>query len=129
MIADPDDTDRRWPTKLYSVGSEPDPRFSLANERTLLAWIRTSLAFLALGVALDALDDIVTAGHSSLLAFGSVSLGLLCAVGGVRRWWRNERALRRTQPLSAPLTAVAVTIMVGGVALLLLALTIAGRIP
>lgn len=76
MISDPDDADRRWPTKLYSVGSDPDPRFSLANERTLLAWIRTSLAFLALGVALDALDDIVTAGHSSLLAFSSVSLGL-----------------------------------------------------
>ncbi|MDJ0104877.1 DUF202 domain-containing protein [Rhodococcus erythropolis] len=129
MTSDPNATDRRWPAKLYSVGSEPDPRFSLANERTLLAWIRTSLAFLALGVALDALDDIVTAGQSSFLAFGSVSLALLCAVGGVRRWWRNERALRRVQPLSAPLTAVAVTVMVGGAAALFLALAIAGRIP
>ena len=28
----------------------PDPRFSLANERTYLAWIRTSLALVAVGL-------------------------------------------------------------------------------
>src|SRR3712207_6999563 len=37
--------------------SEPDPRFSLANERTYLAWVRTALALVAAGVALDALAD------------------------------------------------------------------------
>ncbi|WP_461636477.1 YidH family protein, partial [Glutamicibacter soli] len=37
---------------LLPEGSEPDPRFTLANERTFLAWIRTSLAFLAGGIAL-----------------------------------------------------------------------------
>jgi putative membrane protein len=36
-------------------GQEPDYRFSLANERTFLAWIRTALAILASGVALDQL--------------------------------------------------------------------------
>lgn len=30
--------------------SSPDPRFSLANERTVLAWLRTSLAFVAAGL-------------------------------------------------------------------------------
>ena len=35
---------RRFPARVYRAGTEPDPRFTLANERTFLAWIRTSLA-------------------------------------------------------------------------------------
>jgi putative membrane protein len=34
---------RRW----YDEGVDPDRRYSLANERTFLAWIRTSLALVA----------------------------------------------------------------------------------
>jgi putative membrane protein len=34
-----------------SSSSDPDYRFSLANERTFLAWIRTALALVAGGVA------------------------------------------------------------------------------
>lgn len=40
----------RW----FAEGSDPDPRFTLANERTFLAWVRTSLALLAGGIGLDA---------------------------------------------------------------------------
>ena len=47
--------DRRFPRRLYGVGTEPDPRYSLANERTFLAWIRTSLTLMAAGVALEVL--------------------------------------------------------------------------
>ncbi len=46
--------EKRWPGWVYDEGSEPDPRFSFANERTLLAWVRTGLALLAGGVALHA---------------------------------------------------------------------------
>ena len=46
----------RFPAAVFSVGTDPDPRFSLANERTYLAWIRTSLALLAAGEGLEALD-------------------------------------------------------------------------
>lgn len=46
----------RWPGAVYDEGEEPDPRFSLANERTFLAWLRTALALLAGGVAVRALD-------------------------------------------------------------------------
>ena len=41
---------RRWPAWVYGVGDDPDPRFSLANERTFLAWIRTGLAFVTAGL-------------------------------------------------------------------------------
>ena len=45
----------RFPRSVYAAGDEPDPRFTLANERTYLAWIRTSLALLAGGIALEVL--------------------------------------------------------------------------
>ena len=38
--------------RVLGPGVEPDPRFSLANERTFLAWIRTGLALIAGGVAI-----------------------------------------------------------------------------
>lgn len=34
----------RFPASVSDQGEKPDPRFSLANERTFLAWIRTPLA-------------------------------------------------------------------------------------
>ena len=49
-------TDQRdwWARRLLPGGEEPDPRFSLANERTFLAWIRTAMALLAGGIAIEA---------------------------------------------------------------------------
>ena len=43
-------TSDRWPGYVYGEGEEPDYRFSLANERTFLAWIRTSLGLVAAAV-------------------------------------------------------------------------------
>ena len=40
----PPATPHRRPRSVYGGGEEPDPRFSLANERTALAWMRTALA-------------------------------------------------------------------------------------
>ena len=37
--------------RLAAIGSDPDPRFTFANERTFLAWNRTALAFVAAGLA------------------------------------------------------------------------------
>ena len=36
--------DQRFPAAVYREGEEPDPRFSLAKERTFLAWVGTALA-------------------------------------------------------------------------------------
>lgn len=97
--------DRRWPGSVYRVGSDPDPRFSFANERTFLAWIRTALALLAAGVALEALEIPATAGPRTALV---VALGALAAVSSgaaFLRWARAERALRTHRPLPAPTLA------------------------
>ena len=44
----------RFEQRVLGPGREPDPRFSLANERTFLAWIRTALTLLGGGVAIEA---------------------------------------------------------------------------
>jgi uncharacterized membrane protein YidH (DUF202 family) len=66
-------------------GTRPDPRFSLANERTFLAWIRTSLALLAGGVALEALKVPIQHGFRFAAAALFVLLGLLAAVRALGR--------------------------------------------
>ncbi|MGI3785327.1 MAG: YidH family protein [Janthinobacterium lividum] len=107
--------DRRWPRSLYGVGSEPDPRFTFANERTFLAWIRTGLGFLAAGVAIAAVDGLnqrlsVEVRIASLLL---VLCGLACAAGAWVRWLRNERAMREGRALpSSPLLLVLVGVLV-----------------
>ncbi|EFK2799245.1 DUF202 domain-containing protein [Escherichia coli] len=69
--------------KISRLGEAPDYRFSLANERTFLAWIRTALGFLAAGVGLDQLaPDFATPVIRELLAL------LLCLFsGGLAMFW------------------------------------------
>ena len=65
----------RFPRSVHGVGEEPDPRASLANERTFLAWVRTALALAAGGVALEALDLPVAGGLRLAAALLLVALG------------------------------------------------------
>lgn len=95
-------TDRRFPRSLYRHGSEPDPRFTLANERTFLAWIRTSLALLAAGVALEALKLPVQPGFRLAAAIIFTVLGLAAAVQAWIGWMRTESSLRDNRPLPGP---------------------------
>ena len=66
----------RFPRWVYGAGDEPDARFSLANERTFLAWIRTSLALSAAGVALEAVDLPVAPSLRDASALLLVALGV-----------------------------------------------------
>lgn len=96
--------DRR-PSWLYGVGNDPDPRFSLANERTLLAWIRTSLALAAGGLAVLLTDELF-GDWSALLSGAAFTLSLVIVLGALGRWARMERSLRLGQGLPAPWLAV-----------------------
>lgn len=119
--------DRRRPRRVYRVGTEPDPRFTLANERTFLAWIRTSLALVAAGVALEAFAaDFGPGGVRRVVAGALVLLGLLASASAYRRWAAGERALRTGRPLPAPGLAVVLAYGLGAVALVALVLLFAG---
>jgi putative membrane protein len=115
---------RRWPAWVYETGSEPDYRFSFANERTFLAWIRTALALVAAGVALDAVDVGLPGTLERLLAAFFVALGLLASLAAWVRWARAERSIRRGEPLPAQQFAAVLTAAVVLVAVAVLVLLV-----
>ncbi|NMH78512.1 YidH family protein [Pseudonocardia xinjiangensis] len=79
---------------------EPDYRFTLANERTFLAWIRSALSLLAAGIAVVQLvPAFPLPGIRTVTGGLLVVLAVLCAANGVLRWQRVERAMRRDQAL------------------------------
>jgi putative membrane protein len=90
--------------RLLPGGTEPDPRFTLANERTFLAWIRTSLALLAGGIALEAFTaDLFLEPVRKGLAVLLLLLGMMLSAGAAVRWIRVERSMRNKTPLPLPL--------------------------
>ena len=111
----------RFPDWVYRHGVEPDPRFSLANERTFLAWVRTSLALIAAGVALEALEVPVAPGLRLASAAAFVALGILAVGQAWIGWMRTERALRENRALAGPSlgVVVAIGVVVGTVLLVI----------
>jgi putative membrane protein len=103
-------------------GEDPDYRFSLANERTFLAWVRTAIALLAGAVGIVQLatglgPEWVRRSVGGVLA----ATGIVVAGLAYRHWKANERAMRAGQPLphtpvlaliGLVLTAVSVTVLV-----------------
>jgi putative membrane protein len=103
----------RFPRGVYDVGTEPDPRFSLANERTFLAWVRTALALVASGVAVDALASDVRPGFRLATSVLLVLLGATVPLLAWFTWMDVERALRQSAPLPASRVALPVAIGIG----------------
>jgi putative membrane protein len=99
-----------------AAGSEPDYRFTLANERTFLAWFRTALALIAGGVAVVQLvPALAFPGARQLLGILLTVAGGGLSLAAVLRWSRVQAAMRREEDL--PPTRVPVILGLGLAAL------------
>ena len=95
---------RGWTRGLLDEGEDPDPRFTLSNERTFLSWTRTALALIAAGVALEAFDlPALGAGERRTITTVLLVLGAALSVGAFRRWLNTERAMRNKLSIPAPI--------------------------
>jgi putative membrane protein len=110
----------RFPGWVYRQGEEPDPRFTLANERTFLAWIRTALALIAAGVALEVLGLPLHPGLRFAASLLLLALGLLVPMLAWLSWAVTERALRLDAPLPSSRVGPALTAGVTLAAILIL---------
>jgi len=107
---------------------EPDPRFTLANERTFLTWLSTSLALSAGGVAMAAAPkDIFIPWVRTALAIVLVLLSALAATLSYPRWRQVQRALRQREPLPRLALAPVFGYGVAAVAVLALVLIVVAR--
>ena len=98
--------------------TEPDPRFTLANERTFLAWSRTALALVAAGLGIVQLLPPFPGVPAGRHAVGVplIVLGAVMAVAAYVDMMRNQRALRRNQPLRRSVLPRLLAATIGGVA-------------
>jgi putative membrane protein len=111
---------RYW-FETSQTGSTPDYRFSLANERTFLAWIRTGLALVAGGLACaQFLPPLPVAHLREIIAILLLVLGALVALRAVDHWVRTERAMRlgTDLPRSRFPAVLAIAVAAGAVALI-----------
>lgn len=90
------------------LGEQPvpgavDARFTLAAERTVLSWIRTSLGMIAAGMAiLHALPSFSSSLVRDVVGVGLVAMGAMASVVGAMRWRQTTNALRGGGPMPGP---------------------------
>jgi putative membrane protein len=108
-------------------GTEPDPRFTFANERTFLAWQRTALALIGGGIAVTAiLPPFELPGGRRILGLPMIVLGGVIAFTSYGRWAANQRALRRGDALPSHWLNQVVGIVIGIGAVMAAVLAIIG---
>jgi putative membrane protein len=105
--------------------AEPDYRFTLANERTFLAWQRTSLGLLAAAVAIvQFVPELGVPGARHIIGAALTVLAMMCAGLGLRRWRGIDRAMRRGLPLPASRAPVYLGLGLVAIGLLVLAIVV-----
>jgi len=101
-------------------GTEPDPRFTFANERTFLAWSRTALALVVAGLGIVQLlppfPGVPVGRH--LLGVPLIALGAVFALVAYAEWVRNQRALRRGEPLPRSVMPLILAATIAGMAVI-----------
>ncbi|WP_328916876.1 MULTISPECIES: YidH family protein [unclassified Streptomyces] len=120
---------RLWfaPGRVQEGGSTPDYRFSLANERTFLAWIRTALALIGGGFAVDQfLTDHLTHWVRVALSLALLAGGVACTLRAVNHWVRCERAMRRGADLPTSRFPAALALLIAVIAVAMVAAVLFG---
>ncbi|MFD0313975.1 YidH family protein [Streptomyces flavalbus] len=119
---------RLWfaPERIRDEGATPDYRFSLANERTFLAWLRTSLALIGGGFAVDQFLPDLNRGWRTGLALALLAAGVLCSLRAVNHWLRCERAMRRGEDLPVSRFPALLSVVVAVVALAMVVIVLVG---
>jgi putative membrane protein len=106
------------------TGPGVDPRYTLANERTFLAWIRTALGMLAAAAGLLAIDlswpEVAVQGIASFLA---VVAGISAGLAWIR-WRRVEEAIAHDRPMPESRAHVFLAVAVGTVAVAVVVLAL-----
>jgi len=105
-------------------GLGDDARFVLANERTLLAWIRTSLTLVAAGVAVEQLATDVRG--RTLLAALLLASGLITVVVGAFRHRAADLAVRSGRLPRTGVVPYALVAAVAGTAVVALVVILLG---
>ncbi|MFI6090302.1 DUF202 domain-containing protein [Streptomyces sp. Je 1-332] len=119
---------RLWfaPERIRDEGDTPDYRFSLANERTFLAWLRTALALIGGGFAVDQFLPDLRWGWRIGLALALLAAGVLSSLRAVNHWVRCERAMRRGEDLPVSRFPTALSLAVAVVALAMVVVVLFG---
>ena len=101
-------------------GTEPDPRFTFANERTFLAWSRTALALVVAGLGvvqlLPPFPGVPWGRH--VLGVPLIVFGAIVAVVAYGEWVKSQRALRRAQPLPRSVMPRLLTVVITAIAVI-----------
>jgi putative membrane protein len=120
---------RLWfsPEQVREEGPTPDYRFSLANERTFLAWLRTALALVGAGFAVDQLVPRLDRPVRVALALVLLAGGVMCAFRSVNHWVRCERAMRQGEDLPLSRFPAALALLVAALAVGVLLIILVGR--
>ncbi|MER8030385.1 DUF202 domain-containing protein [Streptomyces bauhiniae] len=119
---------RLWlePGRVRDQGTTPDYRFSLANERTFLAWLRTALALIGGGFAVDQFLPHLRWAWRVGLALALLGAGVLCALRAVHHWVRCEQAMRRGEDLPVSRFPAVLSLLVAVVAVAMVVVVLAG---
>jgi putative membrane protein len=110
---------RRRNRDVKPVGKEPDARFSYANERTFLAWIRTALGLMTAGLAItQLLPEFDFPGGRRIIGLPLIAVGVVMALASYWQWQANERSMRVDEPLPTSYLPRIVAVVVGVCALI-----------
>ncbi len=121
-------------TETKDKNSFPKSREHLANERTFLAWIRTSIAFMGFGFVIVKFTlflkqlsillentDISTKGYSAIIGVTMVAIGVVIAVLSFLQYRKNYRQLQDGNFVSSTKLSLLITliIIIGGIILII----------